>query len=288
MKSNGDNQKTWTVRGLLTATGEDVPAMGESSVMARVLVLSIKGSGNMDKLTRSQMHCKHLPGVMAKFIQFIINKKLKEDDVFEILANKKKLFSQGGMHPRNVEIFALNSFAWDMFAEFMGCEELSKVYYENLVETRAAAGELTKNEQASNLFLEGICDLLSAGSHYLEGTKGYNSTYHTDHAKKIGWIAGEAVYLLGNIALGEVNMLRTKTTGNTLKYSLGAILDQMAGANQILLTKGKTTHVVKMDGQSARVVKVVRGILESSEKIRDDAESTNSTIRSEEDYAVIN
>lgn len=287
LNNQAEAKKGFPMRCLLTATGEDLPSIGESSVLSRMLILPIRKSGDSAKLTKGQMNARLLPGVMAKFIQYVINLNLKEEAVFDILAQKKSMF-QGG-HNRSAEVMAMNSFAWDIFAEFMNMQDLSAKYYEVIEENKEITAELTKSEQAGQMFLRTVRDLIESGTHYLEGTKGANSTMHDDNAKRLGWVSDEAVYLLGNIALAEANTLRFRTVGSPINYSASAIYDQLVMDNLLIPTsKGKTTHVVKIDGASIRVIKLVRGVLEDVETSSDDTKYEDSDIRPQEGSSLLN
>lgn len=285
MRSDGSNQKTWHIRGILTVTAEDLPS-GEASVLARTLVLPVKGSGDSDKLTKGQMHAKHLPGVMAKYIQFLANKKFKEDIMGALVREKQKIFP--ATHSRVKETLAANSLAWDVFAEFMGFEDLSPKYYEVIQEVLKNMDRTTRAEQAGALFVDTVTELLSSGNFYLEGIKGANSTPHEDHAKKLGWICPDYVYLLGSTTLAEANALRQRVTGIPIKYSAAAIYDQLIAARQLIPQVDKPTHVIKVDNSSYRVLKFHRGVLEESDKTYDDAQSETGEVRFEEDGALLN
>jgi hypothetical protein len=285
LRSDTSNQKTWHIRGVMTVTAEDTPS-GEASVLARTLLLQVKGSGDSDRLTRSQMHSKHLPGVMAKYIQFLAQKKYKEDQLIAIIREKQKIFPAS--HSRIRENFAANSLAWDIFAEFMGFEDLSPKYYEVAQETLKNMDRTTKAEQAGSLFVDMVWELLSSGGFYLEGIKGANSTPHDDHAKRLGWICPDYTYLLGSTALAEANTLRQRLTGTPIKYSAGAIYDQLIHARQLIPQGDKPSHVIKVDGSSFRVLKFQKGVLEESDQGYDDSEYASSEVRFEEDGAILN
>ena len=289
MKANGDNQKTWPIRGTLTATGEDMPASGEASVQARMIIIPVLGSGDSSKLTKGQLHAKHLPGVMAKFIQNLCNKKWKEDEIFNIMVSKKQMFSSAGCHNRTAEALAVNSFAWDMAAEFLGLEDLSKVYYHNIMETRDRITSIAKQEQAGNVFINCVKDMLSGGGYYLEGLRGCNSTVHDPNAKRLGWSTEECDMLLGSIALGEVNTFRQRLTGSPINYSQQAIYAQLLNDGIIIPSKeGDPTDVRKIDGGSKRVVKIKKGVLTDIETPSYDAQYANSEVRSEEECPLLN
>ena len=271
----------------MTVTAEDMPAAGEASVIARTILLHIKQSGDSDRLTRAQMHAKHLPGLMAKYIQFLANKRFKKDDVVMAIRNKQREFRVS--HARIAENAAANSLAWDIFAEFMGFEDLTPVYTQSIQNVIQAMDLTARSEQAGSVYVSLISDLISSGNVYLEGFKGYQDTVHLDHAKPIGWISDENVFILGSIAMAEANALRQRVVGSPIKYSQAAIYDQLIAAGQLEpAVGGKPTHVIKVNGASQRVLKFKRGVLEQIETSYASAQHEESEVRLEEDGALLN
>lgn len=286
LKCTGEHQRTWPIRALLTATGEDSPAMGESSVMSRILLLKITSKGDSDRLTRGQLNAIHLPGIMAKYIQFLANKKWRDNELFNILIAKEKQFAGG--HPRTAQVFATNSIAWDLFAEFLHCEDLSPAYYEGMKQTKDQSDLETQNEQAGSIFINTVKDLLDNGTHFLAGTHGEYATSHFDNAKCIGWIDNEFVYLLGSIALAEVNALRIHTVGSPIKYSIQAIYNQLLARNLIIPDKkGKPTQPKTIDGKRARVTVIRRDVF-FDEETTYSAQHQEGEVWSEQGSVVLN
>lgn len=285
MRSDGTNQKTWHIRGTLTVTAEDVPS-GEASVLARTLLIQVKGCGDSDRLTRAQMHAKHLPGVMAKYIQFLAGKRFKEDYFFNLIREKQAALPKS--HARIKENFATNAVAWELFAEFMGLQELTDQYHEVMLDVFKNMDSTTKSEQAGAMFVDMVSELLSSGDFYLEGIKGADDTRHDEHAKRLGWVCPDYVYLLGSVTLAEANSLRQRLTGSPIKYSAAAIYDQMISARQLIPQGDKPSHVIKVDNSSIRVLKFNRGVIEQSEETYYDAQPTGSEVRVEENGALLN
>ncbi|MDD2231178.1 MAG: hypothetical protein PHY48_17480, partial [Candidatus Cloacimonetes bacterium] len=285
MRADMSNQKTWHIRGLLTSTGEDQPN-GEASVIARLLLLLIKNPGNSERLTRGQMHAKLLPGVMAKYIQYLANRNFKEDEVTLIIREKEKLFTTG--HARIKEVLAVNSFAWDIFADFLGCEDLSVHYYAALQELKNTMDRTTKAEQAGTMFTDTIRDLLESGAFHLDGLKGANGTPHAEHSKRLGWITDDCAYVLGSVALAEANALRQRLTGQPIRYSAQAIYDQLIASGHMITQAGKPSHVIKVEGASIRVLKFARGVVEDLDQTYNDPQPEGSEVRFEENGALLN
>lgn len=286
LKSDSTQQKTYFIRGNLISTAEDRP-LGEASVIARTLMLPITRVGDCAKLTKGQLHSKHLMGVMAKFIQHLANTTFREDDLMARIRDKQAMFKSS--HARVSENMAANSLAWDYVSEFLGLQDLTPQYNAAMFKMLSSMNNTTQEEKASTVYLDMIRELLSSGKFYLLGIRGSNSTDAAEHATMIGWMDTEHIYLLGGIALAEANALRSRLTGSTIKYSAQAIYDQLIDAGVLLTQNGKTTHVIKPSGGSShRVLKLLRGVVEQNEEADYVTEPETSEVRIEENGALLN
>lgn len=279
LKADQTQQKTWHIRGLLTVTGEDLVS-GEASAIARTIIVPIRSVGDTEKLTRGQSMAKHLPGLMTKYIQFLLENKDKISDwsTYTTIAHESTKFSV--THKRIKMNLALNEFAWNLAAEFLGLQDLTPQYLAAMEEIARYMEVTTAAEQAGASFIELTREVLSSGDFYLEGIKGAKCTPHIDSAKRIGFVAEEAVYLSGTHTLAAVNALRNKLYGKGLAYSQNAIYEQLAGDGLIeRSSNGKLTTVLKVAGQSHRVLKLMRGVVDDVEDFDTGAEFNGSEIR---------
>lgn len=267
-------------------TAEDTPSSGETSVIARTLLLKVKGSGDSERLTRGQMHCIHLPGVMAKYLQYLAKLNPKGEELLARIRARQLTFN--AFHKRINESAAANAIAWEVLAEFMGLQDLTPEYNKAIEAIVSEMDFAAKAEQAGTVFSEAVHDLLESGLYYLEGIRGCNDTPHVDNAKKLGFVDDDHVYLFGNLCIAEANALRQKVTGTTIKYSSGAIYDQLAASGMLVVQKGKPTTVIKVDGTSYRVLKLVKGEFDYDGAIENDAEHASSPVWTEEDGALLN
>lgn len=260
MRADLNIGKTWYIRGNMISTAEDIP-QGEASVLSRILLLKIPGRGDSDHLTRAQANANLLPGLMSKYIQFLCQRKLREHDYELLLAERRSKYK--AFHGRVSESLAANSIAWDAVAEFLGLEDLQSEYDFAIEEILHTMNMSTRDEQAGFVFISTLTELLQSGQCYLEGYNGMDDTEHPENAKRIGWITPSEVYLLGSLALAEVNRFRISINGVGLKYSTSAIYDQLIHAGQVKPAKnGGPTNIVKINKQSVRVLKFRRGVLE--------------------------
>lgn len=264
-----ESRKTWYIRGNLISTAEDVPT-GETSVIARILLLRILQRGNSDHLREAQSYAYMFPGVMSKFIQFICQEKPKVRDLDLLLTERGKLFN--AQHSRVAESMAANSIAWDYVSRFLGLEDLTEEYYKGLETVLLTMNTTTQQEQAGFIFTETLSGMIASGSHYLQGVLGEDDTEHTERSARIGWITPKAVYIVGQSALAEINKVRTQLTGMPIKYSTTAIYDQLLANGSIIPDKnGKPTKVVKIERSSVRVLEFPRGVLENYDEASGDS-----------------
>lgn len=279
MGADLSTRRTWHIRGNLISTAEDIPT-GEASVISRIMLLKIPGRGDAVHLTKAQAYAKLLPGVMAKFIQFLCNKRLREHDYEQLLAERRLQFK--AVHGRVCESLAANSIAWDLLSEFLGFEELTPAYYRGLTNILTTMNLTTQQEQAGFVFRDTLSDLLDSGNYYLEGM-GCNGTEHVENAKRLGWISSQHVYVLGTQALAEVNKVRIQITGSPIKYTATTIYEQLLASGCIIPdANGKPTKVVKCNGRnSVRVIEFKRGIIEkvNDETLTDNTKLTSGVVR---------
>jgi hypothetical protein len=260
MRADLNVGKTWYIRGNMISTAEDIP-QGEASVLSRILLLKIPGRGDSGHLTKAQANANLLPGLTSKYIQFLCQRKLREHDYEAMLAERRTKFR--AFHGRVAESLAANSIAWDAAAEFLGLEDLTSEYNAALQEILQTMNLSTRDEQAGFVFTATVGELLQSGQCFLEGYNGADDTEHPEGAKRIGWVTPNNVYLLGSLALAEVNKFRILMTGAPLKYTAGAIYDQLIHSGHVQrANNGNPTTIVKINKQAVRVLNFKRGVLE--------------------------
>lgn len=260
MKGDMTNQKTWFIRSNLVATAEDVPE-GEASVISRTLLLRVPRNGDKYHLNEAHTHRHLLPGIMSKFIQFFLNKKPNTRELNKLLAERR--FKYPAAHGRISESIAANSIAWDYVKEFFGLEDLQEEYEAGIRNILANMNLTTQQEQAGCIFKDTLSELIEEGNHYLEGTQDGLGTPHRDGAIKLGYVTPNCVYVLGGLALTEVNKRRLQTTGFPIRYTRQTIYDQLIATGLIIPDKhGNPTKPVKVNRQTIRALEFQRGVLE--------------------------
>jgi hypothetical protein len=132
------------------------------------------------KLTKGQAMAKHLPGLMTKYIQFLIENRSRISDMNTYISIAHESIKFNVAHKRVKMNLALNEFAWTLAAEFLGLEDLTPKYKAAMDEIARYMDITTSSEQAGSTFIELTRELLSSGDYYLEGIKGEPSTPHNE------------------------------------------------------------------------------------------------------------
>lgn len=272
-------ERTYYIRGNMIVTAEDVPPEGETSIPARTLELRVPTTGDPIRLTNSQIGVNMLPGVMSKFIQFLINKHLNSADYERLLSERRQQFK--ALHARTKENLAANSIAWDLVAEFFGFEDLTPMYHQGISNILERMNAATKSQQAGEVFVESISTLIASGMYFLEGINDYESTPHMEGAKRLGWIDEKGCYLIGQEALAEVNTLRMKSTGSPMNYTLRTVYDQLIAFRRIIPdAAGKPTKNKRINGYQIKIIEFRRGVIEKAdETFRDKIEPKTAVVR---------
>ena len=246
-----------------------------------MLVVPIKGTADLDKLTRAQMAANHFPGLMAKYIQWVLQNKerISSTETYQLIMQKSRTFDVE--HNRVRPNLALNWYAWNLMAECFGLQDLNPIYDEAIQSICNYMNILTKAETAASTFTSLVFDLLSTGQYYLEGVSGEENTYCTgEGATRLGFISPKCVYLHGSACIAAANGLRQKLVGSSIKYSAQAIYDQLERDGLLIPSKSGPSYVYKHpNGGSHRVVRLKRGVVELNDPAESNPEFENSEIR---------
>lgn len=289
LRSNMEAQALWYVRGLITSTAEDIPT-GESSVLSRMLVVNFPQHGkDLKKMREAEVQADPsvniYAGVMAKYVQFLINKKLKQRDLYAMFSDKRDSFKTA--HSRVTENLALNAVGWEFMSEFLELKDLEKQYYNGLSLMQSTMDQYTHSERASTMFVDLVKELLSSGKYYLEGYSGEQDTPHTENATKLGWVGPQNVYLLGNSAIAAANALRERVHGSAMKYSNQAIYAQLDADG--LLEKQRDHYIggKSIYGTTHRVLFLKRGVVEQSDRLGVEATDEDRGLWSSQNSALL-
>ena len=276
LTSTTDIRGAYVPRGLILATGEDIP--NGHSLQARCVIVSInKGATNTAVLSILQEAAAsgQLPQIMAEFIMWIAAKadqgKIKKDLSRIHTECKKQLTNKG--HTRTKDNLAtLLSGLW-LLLEFG--KEQNILSDENITHFKSkalsAAQDLAhlqvsvdQDGSEAERFISLLQSTLSMRRAHLVGKNG-NCPPHAealgwkwigsgDNAKidgqgpKIGWVTDGCIYIDFNATLGIIKTLSTQI-GNHLGSGERAISKALLEANMLVkYDQGRTTTKVTVEG----------------------------------------
>ena len=278
LNSDASVKQTYTIRGNLLVTGEDLPD-NEASNLARMIVVGVSTRPKDAARGRACLKHQHLyRGVTAAFIQFVIARDGWFDDLVVRIDAATDAFHEGVEHVANglriARNFALNKAGFDLFIEFLKgvgvidparAAALQAEHVDHLMDLRDEHSRRVVGEQANNVFLDTLRDMLHSGRVVLHppgkqiwhGSQQVDLQPHDLHGV-VGFLRedDEHAYIYPKIALAEIQKV-LRDAGSTLGFTVHAIGRQLGECGLLLDCKeGRSTAIVKHNGQSHRVWKI--------------------------------
>lgn len=285
LKADATAKKVRPIRGLLVCTGEDVPEHNASATARSVIVRVPNGKKNLDAGKRCLAECRNYAGVMADFIRWLL-----ADDRMKVFAERfaelQKRFNDDVAGQQNdirvASNLALLGAAFEQFAEYLGDvwdgwqEAVKSFVVEDLVAIRDAMLGEAKEQQASEVFLRTLADLIRYGHVRIDGLTGHRDA---EHKPLIGRLAqGRAVAgvnvpvpnegrleVCTSLALAEVNGSLRQQGRPELKITESALLQQLREAGKLLDANGQAltpeddpTRRVRLQGAQLRAFTIDR------------------------------
>jgi hypothetical protein len=286
LKSDATANVLRPIRGLLVCTGEDVPEHHASAIARSVIIKVPQQAKNVGAGTRCIVECQNYSGVMADFIRWLI-----AGDRVEIFRKRfeelqKRFYGDVAGQQNDIRVatnLAQLGAAFEQFAEYLGdvwadWHEAANVFVENnLIEIRSAMLGEAKQQQASEVFLGTLAELIRLRRVGIQGSNQYSS----EHTPIVGrsvvprFVAGPVLTAGPNpdrfeistsLALAEVNKCLRQQGRPDLKITGSALLQQLCEDGKLLdqngepLTKGsELTHRARLeDGRQQRVFTISR------------------------------
>lgn len=241
-KQDGSSAKGTACRGLVMFTGEDRPT-SEASTLARCIYIeapSMLSEKDTDIFIQkfSSKFAKYLPGVTARFIHYMLKNYPKPDELCDKFWEYAKVLRAPVYNrqnaPRISQNLAANYMTWELFLEFLDSSglltkeeksELREVHWKCMEEIRDSMIEFCSEEQASNVFLNGLKELIGSGKYAIHGL-GSQDNKNATILGFMGEPGSGRVYLFPTLAVTAVkNML--KQVGSGLSHSTSAIGKQL-------------------------------------------------------------
>ena len=262
------------VRGNLICTGEDYPALGEVSVLARMLLLQIQERGDSEHLANAQRMASNFSGIMAGWIQFLINKKLNRS----VMIDKVNTYRQSlqAHHGRTAETIAFLKVVWELVSEFLRLEELDDAFEQAIVAVCRDMYIATTNETAANVFVETLKGLIEDQTLTLQCL---SQGQCFDNQNIIGFYNAENVFVFPDRAISEVNSRLQRMTHNAIEFSRNALYRQLSAENFIVTDQNNSTVKIRVGDRSLRMLKFPRSIFAGTVEnlcsgiIRDESEA---------------
>ncbi len=220
-------------RGVLLSTGETT-IEGEASILARMLVLDVPPWEQRDPqgkgLAQAETLRQYLSGFTAHFAAWVatradagtLSKHLAngfEQSVQGYRANLKARMGQQANTGRMIQNWALLVTVYRLLGEFLESQQAEGIlpgWQDAIVETVQAIQE----ERAGQVFIDTLGQLLASGQALL-ATDMRTPEAPRPGATIVGYLEGQFIYLLPDIAFREVNR------GQPLKFTANAIGAQL-------------------------------------------------------------
>ncbi len=264
---SGEMRPTKPPRGLILATGEDVPRV--ESVRARIIVVEVEADDVvLAELTRAQQAATSgaYAAATAAFVQWIAGQGLeaaaseRKTEAAELRAE----LNPPGVHRRTAPALAEIGAGWSAFLHFaVGCEActveeaatLRKRVVVALRELAQRQGVHQAEENPARRFLRGLGAALRSGRAHLSDLRGNipvdaeawgwrrDFGSYAPQGPKVGWVDGEHVYIDRAPAIAAVNDLVQKVSSpiGLGERQLGKELDKLGALARSDDNRGTTT-----------------------------------------------
>jgi hypothetical protein len=169
------------IRGLLVCTGEDVPEHNASAVARSVIVQVTQQTKNVSAGNRCVEECGNYSAVMADFIRWLIAGKRTEIFARRFRELQQQYLADVNGQQNDIRVatnLAQLGAAFEQIAEYLGdvwsnWREAAIFFIEkNLMAIRASMLGEAKEQQASEVFLRTLADLIQYGHVRIEGLTG--------------------------------------------------------------------------------------------------------------------
>jgi len=276
LDANARMKATYTPRGLVLITGEDLPE--SEALVARLFVVEMKrGDVDISKLSAFQAQRARLPHALSGYIAWMIDDwhNLQTTVPARWQDYRLNAFS-GGMHLRLPEAVAGLALGWEMGLRYAAslkvissCQfgKLLEDGWQVILQNAQEMAARVKEEKPERLFCRTISTLLTQGKIFLRGRDldGKPLGGPSDRSDMVGWYDADWFYLLPEASYNLVSKY-FRDQGNVFpvrEHTLRKALDESG----ILGSRdGRLTPVVYLDGKSRRVLVLKRLVFDDVEE----------------------
>ncbi|MBC8551792.1 MAG: hypothetical protein H8D23_19260 [Candidatus Brocadiales bacterium] len=257
LKSSGAVAGSWPIKGYIGITGEDTIS-GEASNIARMITIEYSGKGrDVVKGERVKRVKQLYKAFTPRYIQHIL-----QQDKIEISDTRQKYLREFLKYidgqPNDVRIsrnMAILMTSYDYLAHFLWNKKDAKANIARL--KKYLIGLLTDvmgktvDEKSSTRFWEFLQEFIATDR--LQIAPDTNTfTASNKRGAVVGYRTGDKVYLIKNVAYGEVQKL-LKQQGEPLKHGMTSIFHDLESEGVIATAK---TTSRKYAGENVRVLEV--------------------------------
>ena len=273
LRANLSRQPDYPPRGLVLATGEDLPP-GES-VLARTLAVELEVERlDLEALTRAQGQAHLLPHAMASYINWL-GPQVDEitPHLLSVWHKLRQGFSDSGSHLRTPEALAHLALGMRLFLRYVQaqgirsdeeCEAIGKSAHEALVELGTRHSDRVGDEDVADLFLRTLSAMLTQGTITLldrHAAEGPNTM--------VGWEDDEFVYLVPEAARREVSRY-LQDSGRALTVGTRALNEALRARGALVPSaSGEGTRSERVGGRPRRITKLHRAHLYLEDSLPD-------------------
>lgn len=285
LNADSSARKDFTPRGLVVTSGEQLP--GGESITARLLILDMEpGDIQKAQLDIAQIEAPLYSYAMASYILAISN---KWGDIVKVLPEKWIEYRDKGLAeglhlrlPATVAWLYLALEAGLVHAHQIGAikkpelKERLNSGWNNLLVLASRQGARVNEERAANRFVEAFRTLLTQERIVLIDTQycqvsdirdyiSQKSRSLKPHENFVGWEDDEYYCLIPKAAYAAVSEFYSRS-GTPFTFKASAVWRDLRQLGMTECEKGRDTKVIwvgpnKDDGQSARVIKLRKGII---------------------------
>ncbi len=268
LKQNGESRAPIKSKCLAMVSAEDL-LTSESSALARQILLKINKNSKLrdedisDLIISIKGKLNKFPIFSTKFIQYSLNLDKNEiEQAFNIIYQNLLSYVQRDAQNREriAKNLAANILTFNLITNFLVEYEIidenkktimDKEHLDNLRIIFLTMVSLCKEEQASNVFLDTIKELISTENYYIEGLSSDSS--QNKYSKKIGFVRDKNVNIFPKYAIDSVKQLLNKR-GEGINHTTNTIGEQLK--NDGFLSKyddNRTQTKISYNGSSVWV-----------------------------------
>jgi hypothetical protein len=262
LNADSSTKQTRPIRGLMVSTGEDIP-VNEASTLARMLVLDFTNSKKkLDKGHRCLQNQQYYSGVMGRYVHWLLkSKRLAVVKGMEL--EYQQLFYQDIVGQQNdsrlSHNLAIDMVGFECFCDFISDIEGGVIDYadtrrmleqhkEILKDLRDKAILLVKDEQASNIFLRVLKDLINT-----ERVTICDESLPENARNVVGFIKNDNLCIIPSLAFQEVQKVM-RDSGHQLNFTINEVGRQLVGDGIITEHEpNRATKIIWWNNGSNRV-----------------------------------